>query len=61
MAPGCPEHIDLKFLKYIWTFEQKEAPQFEKMLAKHGRHVPVLTLKSFRESDELLSLLRTEA
>lgn len=57
MAPGCPEKIDLQFLQYIWTFEKREAPQFEEMLASHGRGIPVLTLKSFRESDELLSLL----
>jgi adenylate kinase family enzyme len=57
MAPGCPEQIDLQFLQYIWTFEKREAPQFEAMLASHGRGIPVLTLESFRESDELLSLL----
>lgn len=61
MAPGCPERIDLKFLHYVWTFERREAPQFEEMLARHGRHVPVLTLKSYREGDELLALLRAGA
>lgn len=57
MAPGCPERIDLQFLKYIWTFEKREAPKFAAMLASHGRDIPVLTLKSFQESDELLSRL----
>jgi adenylate kinase family enzyme len=57
MAPGCPEKIDLKFLHYIWTFEKREAPQFEAMLASHGCDVPVLTLRSFQESNELLSRL----
>lgn len=57
MAPGCPERIDLQFLKYIWTFEKREAPKFAAMLASHGRDIPVLTLKSFQESDELLSKL----
>jgi adenylate kinase family enzyme len=59
MAPGCPEHIDLKFLKYIWTFERKEAPQFAEMLLRHGANVPVLTLRSFWESDELLARLES--
>ncbi|EJZ21433.1 AAA family ATPase [Rhizobium sp. Pop5] len=57
MAPGCPEKIDLQFLHYIWTFERREAPQFESVLAHHGAGIPVLTLRSFRESDELFSLL----
>jgi adenylate kinase family enzyme len=60
MAPGCPEHIDLKFLRYIWNFERKETPQFEAMLAKDGSHIPVLPLRSFRESDRLLALLSSQ-
>lgn len=58
MAPGCPEQLDWAFLRYIWTFEKKEAPQFTEMLALHARHVPVLTLRSYREGDELLARLR---
>jgi adenylate kinase family enzyme len=58
MAPGCPEHIDFEFLRYIWTFERDETPQFERALAEHIPHVPVLTLKSYRESDELLAQLQ---
>lgn len=58
MAPGCPERLNWKFLKYIWTFEREEVPQFEEMLSLHGRDVPVLTLKSHRESDELLARLQ---
>jgi adenylate kinase family enzyme len=61
MAPGCPEHIDLKFLRYIWNFERKEVPQFEEMLTKHGSHIPLLTLSSFREIGRLLALLQTAA
>ncbi len=58
MAPGCPERLDWKFLRYIWTFERDEAPQFQEMLARHGGHVPVVTLKSYRDGEELLSRLR---
>ncbi|MBN8952113.1 MULTISPECIES: ATPase AAA [unclassified Rhizobium] len=60
MAPGCPERLDWKFLRYIWTFERDEAPQFEGMLARHGGNVPVVTLKSYRDGEELLSLLRSK-
>ncbi|WP_371108222.1 AAA family ATPase [Rhizobium sp. RCC_161_2] len=59
MAAGCPERLDWKFLHYIWTFERNEAPQFQEMLALHGQHVPVLTLKSHRDGAELLARLQT--
>ncbi|MDE1993580.1 MAG: AAA family ATPase [Rhizobiaceae bacterium] len=58
MAPGCPEQLDWAFLRYIWTFEKQEAPQFAEMLGLHGKHVPVVMLRSYREGDELLARLR---
>ncbi|MBB3453287.1 adenylate kinase family enzyme [Rhizobium sp. BK313] len=58
MAPGCPEQLDWVFFRYIWTFEKQEAPQFTEMFRLHGKHVPVLTLRSYREGDELLARLR---
>lgn len=57
MAPGCPEKIDLQFLRYIWDFERVHAPQISAMIALHGAHIPVLVLKSYREGDALLALL----
>ncbi|WP_368518088.1 AAA family ATPase [Rhizobium sp.] len=59
MAPGCPERLDWKFLRYIWTFEHDEAPQFQEMLERHGRNVPVVTLKSYRDGEDLPSRLRS--
>jgi adenylate kinase family enzyme len=60
MADGCPEQLDWAFLRYIWTFEREEVPQFMEMLTLHGRHVPVLTLRSYRDGDELLARLRSK-
>ncbi|NTJ64329.1 AAA family ATPase [Agrobacterium rhizogenes] len=60
MAPGCPERLDWKFLRYIWTFDRDEAPQFQDMLARYGSNVPVVTLKSYRDGEELLSRLRSK-
>jgi len=60
MAAGCPEQLTWTFLRYIWTFERNEVPQFQEMLALHGRHVPVLTLKSYRDGEELLARLQSK-
>ncbi|OWV75390.1 AAA family ATPase [Rhizobium sp. R339] len=57
MAPGCIEKVDLEFLRYIWTFEEKFAPRVAAGIAEHGPDVPVLQLKSRRRMRELLDLL----
>ncbi|QCI69526.1 AAA family ATPase [Phreatobacter stygius] len=27
MAPGCPERVDLTFLRYVWTYRQQQRPK----------------------------------
>jgi adenylate kinase family enzyme len=57
MAPGCVEKIDIEFLHFIWTYEQKYVPRIKAALERHGPHVPVLELKSRRQMRELLDLV----
>jgi adenylate kinase family enzyme len=58
MADGCVERLpDREFLSYIWNFERKHAPAVLDMLARHGPQVPVLQLKSHKETAPLLALL----
>lgn len=59
MAPGCPEKMDLEFLAYIWNFERDHAPRIEEQFALNGPNVPVLMLKSHKETAALLALLDT--
>ena len=44
MAEGCPEKIDLEFLRYVWTFRQKQRPT---LLAYFERLRPDQTLVTF--------------
>ncbi|GEN50100.1 AAA family ATPase [Alkalibacterium pelagium] len=37
MAPGCPERIDLAFLKYVWNFKTKRR---DKLLQTVQAHLP---------------------
>lgn len=55
MADGCPEKLDLDFLRYIWNFERKESPEIEEAIETHGQGVPVLVLRTTSEVDRLLA------
>jgi adenylate kinase family enzyme len=55
---GCPEKIDLPFLRYIWNFERTETPEILEAMAKHGAHVPVVVVKSRKEAKALLAEVR---
>lgn len=54
MAEGCPERIDLEFLRYIWTFNAKQRPRVVASLEKFGAHIdPVV----FRRDGEVAQFL----
>ena len=57
MADGCPEKIDLDFLRYVWNFERSDAVEIEMQLAAHA-DLPVLVLKSHAETALLLAKIR---
>ncbi len=61
MTPGCPEKVDLEFLRYIWNFEKAAFPPVLGAMAAHGPDVPVLQLKSRHQMRELLDLLGSPA
>lgn len=49
MAEGCREKFDWEFIKYIWTFNERERPIVEMTLNLYSGKIPVLHLKSPRE------------
>ena len=58
MAEGCPEKIDMEFLRYIWNFERAEVPEIQHAIERYGRSVPVVTLT--RPSDAAALLAHAE-
>jgi len=57
MAENCPERLTPEFLSYIWNFERTESPEIEQKLADYGPAVPVLVLRSHRETRRMLDRL----
>ncbi|WVT74667.1 hypothetical protein QM996_06075 [Sinorhizobium chiapasense] len=57
MADGCPERVDLDFLRYVWNFERRDAVEIEMQLTAHA-DLPVLVLKSHAETALLLAKIK---
>ncbi|MVA80329.1 AAA family ATPase [Agrobacterium vitis] len=57
MAPGCPEKIDWPFLQYVWNFEAKEVPQFQAQFDNARADLPIVVLRSHRQTNEFITAL----
>ena len=57
LAPGCPEKLDLEFLRYIWDFNAKSRPQIVTMLAQHARHLEPVVFQRDRDVTRFLDAL----
>lgn len=57
MAPGCPERLDLEFLKYVWNYPKTRRPGVLARLEDLPDEKEVLVLRSPREVEGLLRTL----
>ena len=48
---GCPEKLDLPFLRYVWNYERDTLPKMEKYLAGRPESCRLIRLRSRREAD----------
>lgn len=55
MGAGCPEKIDLEFIRYIVRYRRKSLPAIEKAVAEHFHGAPV----RLRTRGEVKALLRS--
>lgn len=58
MADGCPEKIDLEFLRYIWNFEREETPEIVEAFDTFGPAKPVVILRRTADANALLARLQ---
>jgi adenylate kinase family enzyme len=59
-APGCPEHFDLKFLKWVWRYSVDSRGRLDQALARHVDTFQVIELRSRREIREYLNVIRRQ-
>jgi adenylate kinase family enzyme len=43
-APGCPEHLDVEFLKWIWNFPRESQPQLTQALDRFEGKLDIVHL-----------------
>jgi adenylate kinase family enzyme len=56
MAPGCPEHVDLAFLRYVWSFPTVHAPRVRARLARQPQ-LDAITLRGPRDVRRMIAAL----
>ena len=53
-ASGCPEHVDLGFLRWIWRYPKDSRPRLDAAIERHREHLRVVELRSRREAAAFL-------
>ncbi len=56
MTPGCPEHVSVEFLRWIWTYPDRSRPKV--LAAVRAAGVPLVRLRSPGSVDRWLATLK---
>ena len=54
LAEGCPERIDLEFLRFIRDFNAKSRPQVASALERYGSHVTRIVIRRDQDAAQFL-------
>lgn len=55
MAPGCPEKVNLEFIKYIWDYPRKRKPAVVEKLNSYSQTKAVTILRTQAEIQSFLA------
>jgi len=58
LAEGCPERLDLEFIRWVWDFRRKSRPRLLSVIEKAGPTVRVQTITRRVHARALLNALR---
>ena len=56
-AEGCPERIDVKFLKWVWRYQRNSRPVLDAAIREHGASSEVIELSTPREVEQYMDRL----
>jgi hypothetical protein len=55
MAPGCPEQIDLEFLRYVWTYRRQQRPKLLEYFEGLRADQDLICFNSRKQADDYLA------
>ncbi len=55
LPEGCPERLDLGFLRYVWCYPRDSRPRVFAALAEHAPGLPVRRLRGRRDTARFLA------
>lgn len=58
IGPGCPEKIDLSFIKWIWEYRRTRRPSVLNRIEQHSSGKKVIILRNPREATAFLRELK---
>ena len=61
MGAGCPEQLNIGFLRWIWNYPRDERPELLRHVQEHASHAAVVHLRSPAEAERWLATLRQPA
>lgn len=57
LPPGCPEQLDLQFLRYIWSYPRRARPRVLTAAATIAPDLPVVRLRTPADTRRFLATL----
>jgi adenylate kinase family enzyme len=54
MGPGCPESVDMEFIRWVWSFRRRSRPPLLARLDECRQEKSVIHLRSPREAERFL-------
>ncbi|NES12763.1 MULTISPECIES: adenylate kinase [Micromonospora] len=59
LPPGCPEQLDLQFLRYLWSYPRRSRPRVLTAAATIAPDLPVVRLRTPADTRRFLATLPT--
>jgi adenylate kinase family enzyme len=57
-APGCPNKMDAKFLRWVWDFPNESRPRLVRILGAHAHDTEIVQLRSSADVRTFLARIR---
>ena len=57
LPAGCPERLDLEFLKYVWNFNARQRPRIVAALEQFPGHAQLHRLESRKDGERFIAMV----